>query len=185
MELEKFSDRARNEMDELQLLLVKKNKEKKELETIIDAIESKMVGKVRGMYIPWSGEKLELAFKQQNEKLKKDRPIYEAIKGNLRAWLFEPEDQKKVKLTKIIPYGYGHEVYNLVFTFEGIKFELKVPNVSVCCKGNIADMNHGQYALLWEVNNSHWQYIDISYDLDDISKSIYEFVKEKKGEKGE
>jgi len=182
MKLKKYSDSAQNEMDELKRLLIKKDKEKKELETIIDAIESKIVGKVRGMYIPWSGEKLELALKQQNEKIKKDRPVYESIKSNFQAWLFEPEDQKKVKLTKIMSYGYGHEIYNLIFTFEGIKFELKVPNVSVCCKGNIADMNHGQYALLWEVNDSHWQYIDVSYDLDDISKSIYEFVEKKKGE---
>lgn len=182
MKLEKFSDSAQNEMDELKLLLVKKGKEKRELETIIDAIESKMVSKVRGMFVPWNGRMLEEAWHQQNEKLKKDRPVYEVIKGNFQAWLFEPEDQKKVKLTKILPYGYGHEVYNLVFTFEGIKFQLKVPNVSVCCKGNIADMNHGQYALLYAVSDSHWKYIDISYDLDDISRSIYEFMKEKKGE---
>ena len=180
MKFEKFADTTRQEMDELKHLLIKKGKEKKELETIIDAIESKMVNKVRGMFIPWTGAKLEEAWRQQNEKLKKDRPVYEGIKGNFQAWIFEPEDQKKVKLLQIIPYGYGHEVFNFIFTFEGFKFELKVPNVSVCCKGNIVDMNHGQYALLWEESDSHWRYIDVSYDLDDISESIYEFVKEKK-----
>lgn len=185
MKLKKYSDSARNEMDELKRLLIKKNNEKKELETIIDAIESKMVGKVRGMFVPWSGEKLELACRQQYEKYKKDRPMYEGIKGNIQAWLFEPEDQKKVKGLTITAYGYDRCAYNLVFTFEGIKFELKVPNVSACCKGNIADMNHGQYALLWEVNNSHWQYIDISYDLASISESIYNFAKETKGEANE
>lgn len=180
MKLEKFADTTRREMDELKLLLIKKGKEKEELETIIDAIESKMINKVRGMFVPWSGEKLELACRQQYERYKKDRPMYEAIKGNLQAWLFESEDQKKVKGLTMTACGFGRYVYNLIFTFEGFKFELKVPNVSVCCKGNIADMNHGQYALLWEESDSHWRYIDVSYDLDDISESIYEFVKENK-----
>ena len=179
MNIDKYENTIQKEMGELKLLLYKKNSEKKDLEMVIDAIESKMVRTIRKMFVPWTGEKLEQAHRQQGEKLKKDRPVYEGIKSNFQAWIFEVEDQKKVKLLQIIPCGYEHYVFNLIFTFEGFKFQLKVPNVSVCNADNIERMDYGQYSLLYEVKG-HWRYIDTSYNLDDISESIYEFVKENK-----
>ena len=125
MQIEKYATTQQKEMDELKQLLINKNNEKKELEMVMKSIEDSMVSKVRSMFIPWTGAKLEEAWRQQNEKLKKDRPVYEGIKGNFQAWIFEPDDRKKVKLEKIMPFNYGHTRYSFIFAFLYILYKYR------------------------------------------------------------
>lgn len=151
-----------------------------EAEIIKDSLIDSMVRYVRELPIPYNGEMLEAAWKQQNGKKKADRPMYEFIKKDLITILFSG---RKVKLDSIVTSGmYVPWAYNFFFICEGVEFAVKIPNVNEINRNNIKRTSYGSYTLAYTSTPSIYSYITKSYNLKDIAAAIDEFLNNREKE---
>lgn len=161
-------------------LIQKQEDEIAEKQIIIDSLTASLVREIRSITIPYSDKMMNAAWNQQRKATKEERRMYEFIEEDLIQRLFEESERDKVKLTNIIPVNYDHCVYNFWFEYNGITFELGIPNVKRANNDNIDHMHYGEYILRYEKSPNFWDSITSSYRLDDIAVAIKEFC-EKKG----
>ena len=157
-------------------LIKKQKKEIEERQMIIDSLTNSMVHTIRRIITPYSDKMLHSAWCQQN-KPKEERAMFEFVKNDLLERLFDKDEIKEVEFIKIIPLmSSGNCVYSFQFKYEGITFEVAVPNVQIANDSNVYSMDYGMYVLRYEEKRSIWNHITESYDLDDIAKAIKEFI---------
>lgn len=160
------------------------NEQKEEIskrETIIDSLMESMVKKVRQITLPYSDKMMYGASCGQKSATNADPKninMYNFVTGDIIERLFKKEERKEVEFKSISGYGYDSHAYGFYFKYKNILFELKIPNVQHANKDNLYDMDYGKYQLFYEKSHRFYDFIENSYDLDDIAKAIQDFVNE-------
>lgn len=155
--------------------LIKEHRDKiSDLEEIVRSLEESLVREIKTVEIPYSSKMLYKAWGGRDDENDMRSFIWE----DLLERLFPEKERKNVSFNGIIASGYDGYAYLFQFSFKGISFELAIPDVKKATVENYAHMRYGMYLLSHEKSSSYWVSITESYDLDDISKAIMDFVKE-------
>lgn len=149
------------------------NQEKKisDLEEIIASLKSSMVTEIRKIPIPYSSNMLYKAWNGEDD-------MRSFMWGDLLKELFQEKERENVSFKEIIVFGREGAAYEFRFTFKGVMFGLSIPNVARATVENYIHIRYGMYSLSYEKSLSYWKVITESYDLEDISRAILDFVKE-------
>ena len=112
---------------------------------------------------------------QRNEKLKKDRPQFEMMKGMIISDFLNGD--KNWKLVNILSCGL--ESYGWSFEFEGYKTKIyiEIPHKSKLTVENFEYANHGMFAFAVKTDESSREVIKTSYKIEDIAEAIKEYFK--------
>ena len=94
------------------------------------------------------------------------------------------KDRYKIKITDIIPSGYiSYYAYNLVFTINGVKYELEIPVRDALNTENIEHALYGKYYLFYEQSESSWSSICSDYTDSGMADKIEEYFNKLNGER--
>lgn len=147
--------------------------EKKKM--IIDALTESVIEEIENIVIPYSREILHEAYKQKNLNEDEDKSTYKFVTEDLMKRLGIPGTE----ITDIQPFydcvNDSVYLYNFYFTYEGINFNIIIPNVEEVCAESLDRIHYGKYILMYEKKKSVWHYIISSYKFTDIAKEISNF----------
>ena len=117
------------------------------------------------------------AQKQVGERLKKDRPDLEALKGLiLKDFL---NNDKNFKLTKITACGYESYGWHVEFSGYGKTFYISFPVKSKLTPNNLSHMDNGMFSFTIAESERCWKVLAKSYVVDDLAKFIKEYFYQK------
>lgn len=113
---------------------------------------------------------------------KDDKKTMKALKYAVERFVTDGLEGVKIDDT---PISYGLEGYavGVRFRYKKTTFELTVPDLSKLNTKNFFTNSSGKMRLMYEQNESYWEEVCSSYEIDDIKKAFLEFVanmKEKK-----
>ena len=177
-ELGRYEQTLYESIKQYRNLITEQEEEIKKREIIKDSLTSSLVANVKAVVIPYTDKMLQEASRQQGNKKKSEREMYEFVTQDLMNNLFG--ESEEVKVDKIICRGYDRNSYGFYFDYKGISFELRVPNVANAYKDNLREMWYGEYQLYYAVHSSYWKCVGHSYKLEEIAKAIQDFVRGEK-----
>lgn len=120
---------------------------------------------------------------QRHEKLKKNRPDYEAIKHFIIDDFFNKD--KTFKLTNIISCGYESYGWQFEFTGYGKVCTIEIPVKSRLTPKNLEYMHDGMFSFSVQEDSEHyWRVLKKSYEIEEMAKFINEYFEldKKEGE---
>ena len=154
----------------------------------IDTYKLRMINNIRGLYIDISERTLETVWHgfhnkpTDKEELKTYKSAYDYIDFTIKKHIIgdiECSCKKKNFIEDIVVCGFDRYAYNITFIANDTKFLLEVPVVKNISLDNYIYCHYGQYCLRYYSSKCCQEYIEASYELDDIKKAFKEFIERK------
>lgn len=112
---------------------------------------------------------------QIHEKLKKDRPDFEQIKGMIEKDFFNGD---KIKIVNILSGGYESYYYQFDCKYKGYIFEIVIPNTYEINTDNFDYAYRNQFVVRVAQSDSYSSVIKMSYSIEDIASAIKNYISE-------
>lgn len=115
------------------------------------------------------------AFRQQNEKYKKDRVAFHNMEEIIREDFLS--DNKDFKLQSIASCGYEDYGYRFDFKYKDEVFGIYIPMRDKVTVKNVGYCHAGQFAFYYQKGEHYWSVEKTSYNITPISEYIAERFK--------
>jgi hypothetical protein len=146
---------------------------------IENSLEDTLARLVNQTQMIFDMDMLHQAWMQQSKKAKKERVAYDLVKERFIKHFIDPELIEYIEDLHITPEGYESYLYQFTFELFGNKFVIEIPTAGVITKKNLRLCHYGKFSVGYEERKGVWHFFKSSYDREDITKAMNDFLKER------
>jgi len=144
-------------------------------ELVLKSVENFIIDKVRSIYIPYDGGLMHTAWLEYIGA-KEGKNSYNWVEERIKADFFN--NAEGVEIIKFYSCGDVCYGYSIHVKFDGILFDIFIPDTKKADPDTIKNLENGRYVLRYTEDGNVWKRLADSYMIESIARKIEEVAKE-------